>query len=104
MLPISFDEEDVSRRLPIRYNESMNTVLHQEVKRYNKLIYIVRSSLTNIIDAIEGFQTMNDEIEKSYNKIYDKQVPELWKKHAYSSVKPLASWFTDLLDRIKFLR
>jgi dynein heavy chain len=47
---------------------------------------------------------MNDEIEKSYNRLYDKQVPELWKKHAYSSIKPLASWFTDLLDRIKFIK
>ena len=32
------------------------------------------------------------------------QVPELWKRVAYPSLKPLGSWVADYLDRIAFMR
>jgi dynein heavy chain len=41
-LPEKFDEEKVITKHPLNYNESMNTVLIQEVKRYNVLIGIVK--------------------------------------------------------------
>ena len=47
-LPPDFDLESVQRKYPVTYTESMNTVLAQELIRFNRLIVIVRSSLLNI--------------------------------------------------------
>jgi len=37
-IPDPFDEPAVIKNYPVKYEESMNTVLLQEVEKYNKLI------------------------------------------------------------------
>jgi dynein heavy chain len=44
-IPKNFDVEDAAKRHPIKYEDSMNTVLQQELLRYNRLTAVVRSSL-----------------------------------------------------------
>lgn len=44
----------MAAKYPIVYEESMNTVLTQELIRYNRLIRVVLSSLRNLIKAIRG--------------------------------------------------
>lgn len=39
-----------------------------------------------------------------YFSFLDGKVPAMWVKWAYPSLKPLYSWFTDLLLRIEFMR
>lgn len=46
---------------------------------------------------------MSYELEKMFNMIYIRKVPENWEFYAYPSLKPLASWFKDLLDRVVFI-
>ena len=38
------------------------------------------------------------------NSFLNKKVPENWEKYAYPSLKPLASWTTDLIERVAFFR
>ena len=40
-------------KYPVIYNESMNTVLRQEIIRYNNLISVVRDTLINLTKAIQ---------------------------------------------------
>ena len=102
-LPQAFDVEEVAKKLPVKYKESMNTVLQQELIRFNKLLNTVSSSLINLIKAIDGLVAMSNELEEVFNKIFDNKVPELWQKVAYPSLKPLGSWVNDFIERLSFM-
>ena len=82
----------------------MNTVLVQEVIRYNRLLKIMKESLVNVKKALKGQIVMSDEMEKLANSLHDNQVPTLWADKGFLSLKPLSSWTSDLVARILFLQ
>ena len=51
--PPLFDLESVIEKYPVLYSESMNTVLRQELIRFNRLTEVVVSTLKNIQKAIK---------------------------------------------------
>lgn len=53
-LPANFDIEVCEIKYPIDYNESMNTVLIQEMKRFNRLLSVVRIDSINLQKSIDG--------------------------------------------------
>ena len=57
--PEAFDVNEIMKLYPVSYNESMNTVLTQELQRFNGLIKIVRSSLKDLRLALMGNIVMN---------------------------------------------
>jgi dynein heavy chain, axonemal len=81
----------------------MNTVLTQELIRFNRLISLVAQTLREVQKAIKGLVVLSAELESMGNSMVIGRVPALWAKVAYPSLKPLGSWVTDFLERLTFL-
>jgi len=84
--------------------DSLSTVLLQEIERFNKLLIVIRESLINLCKAIVGEVVMSGELDEVFGAMVNNKVPELWKSVAYLSLKPLGSWFQDLLMRVEFMQ
>ena len=58
VLPI----HEIQKMYPTSYEESMNTVLVQEVIRYNRLLEVMKENLINVKKALKGLIVMSDEL------------------------------------------
>ena len=103
-LPSVFDIEKAELDFPVMYSESMNTVLTQELIRFNRLIEIISTSLIEVQRALKGLVVMSGELEAMGDSMVNGQVPEMWSNVAYPSLKPLGSWVSDFLARLTFLQ
>jgi len=83
-------------KYPTLYNESMNTVLAQEVIRYNKLLLIMAKMLKDVQKALRGEVVMSEELDKMATSLFNNQVPDIFSGVGFLSLKPLSSWIIDL--------
>lgn len=95
---------EISKKYPTSYEESMNTVLVQEVIRYNRLLEVMKENLIDVKKALKGQIVMSEELDLIAVSLFNNQVPKLWDQKGFLSMKPLASWTEDLNARINFLQ
>ncbi|XP_047106954.1 dynein axonemal heavy chain 3 [Schistocerca piceifrons] len=103
-LPDVFNVSQVEEMYPVLYTNSMNTVLRQEVIRFNRLLSAVKDSLVSVQKAVKGLVVMSSELEEVHNSLLVGRVPAVWASKSYPSLKPLASYITDLILRLKFFQ
>ncbi|XP_071452908.1 dynein axonemal heavy chain 1-like [Hetaerina americana] len=91
-------------KYPVKYEECFNSVLVQEVLRFNRLIKAITSSLNDMIRALKGLVVMSELLEDMAHSLSMNHIPKMWASKAYPSLKPLGAWVTDLKQRIEFLQ
>jgi len=103
-LPKPFALDVCELKFPTMYEESMNTVVKQECLRYNKLLWLMISSLKDFRKAIKGLIVMTSDLEEVGKSMFVNAVPEMWSKKGPLSLKPLSSWFLDIIARCQFFQ
>jgi dynein heavy chain len=83
---------------------SLDTVLIQEMDRFNLLIKAIFSTLKELQRAIKGIVVMSADLEEMFTAFQNNATPSLWTRVAYPCLKPLASWFKDYVLRVTFFR
>merc|ERR1711991_278243 len=63
MKPV-FNMFDAMDRYPITWDNSMNTVLVQELERFNTLNRVIQESLSNVMKAVKGIVVMSEKLER----------------------------------------
>lgn len=82
----------------------LNIFLSQEIIRMQNILYIVRKTFTDIIDAVDGSIIMTPIIVNAIDSIFDGKVPKNWVNDPsgaeISWIKPsFPLWFSSLLER-----
>ncbi|KAK6993742.1 dynein heavy chain 3 axonemal, partial [Biomphalaria glabrata] len=103
-IPQKFNLEEIQVKYKVNYMESMNTVLIQELIRFNNLIHVIRNSLQDICKAIKGLVVMSNELEDVFDSMMVGKVPSMWLAKSYPSLKSLGSYVTDLISRLAFFK
>jgi len=103
-LPTPFPLDQCEARFPTMYEESMNTVVKQECLRYNNLLWLMIASLKDFRKAIKGLIVMTADLESAGKSLFVNEVPEMWTKKGPLSLKPLSSWYLDILARCAFFQ
>ncbi|KAF6767842.1 hypothetical protein AHF37_10789 [Paragonimus kellicotti] len=101
--PNPFNLAEVVQRYPVMYEQSMNTVLTQEVIRYNNLLTVIHATLNDLLKALKGLVVMSASLEEMAGSLFNNRVPTIWANKAYPSLKPLAAWVEDLILRVEFI-
>ncbi|KAH0569467.1 Dynein heavy chain [Spironucleus salmonicida] len=102
LIPQEFDIEAVQFKFPTLYEESLNSLLVQECGRYNTLLRVMKTSISELIRAISGLTILSAELEEVQGAILTNKIPLLFDKYSFPSLKPLSSYMKDLIQRIRF--
>lgn len=103
-MPEPWNLQSVQALYPTMYEESMNTVLIQELTRFSKLVKVITASLQDMQKALKGLLLMSVELEQVFSSIFNGKTPAMWLASSYPSLKPLGSYTNDLVERLKFFQ
>lgn len=79
-------------RYPLLREESFNTVLLQEARRYNDLLEIVQSTLQDLLKAFKGSIVMSEQLETIVISLFNNKIPAHWQSKSYPTRKTLGAY------------
>lgn len=103
-LPKKFDMEIAGVKYPVSGKNSLNSVLLQELVRFNTLTKTIVDSLKEIDQALKGVIGLSEQTDKVCESLLKGIIPESWRQKSYPSLKHLASFIDDLANRLHFFQ
>jgi len=101
-MPEIVDIGAVMRKYPVKYDQCLNTVLLNELLKFNKLLAKLRDTTSSLQKAVKGLVIFSPELEELASCCLTNTIPSSWKGVSYPSLKPLMSYVGDFLLRMKF--
>lgn len=68
------------------------------------MVIKIRETLVTLQDAIKGIALMSADLDQMFSCFLINKVPNNWLKLSFLSLKPLGSWYNDLIHRVAYLR
>lgn len=101
-VPDPFDMVYARKHYDTDYMQSMNSVLTQELEKFNILISLIKNSLKELKKAIAGEALLSPALEAALISMQLNAIPAIWKTKSFNSLKPLGSYIKDLNTRLEF--
>ena len=70
----------------------------------SSLISIMRETLENALNGIDGKNLVTDEIEDFLEALRNDEIPDVWTDNAYPTMDNLEGYLKDLQERVNFLK
>ena len=96
-LPERFSLDELDGRVDER--TPYTSVFLQECERMNILLFEMRRSLLELDMGLKGDLSISEAMETLMGALFSDGVPETWTACAWPSLRPLASWLSDMLAR-----
>eukprot|EP00993_Chasmostoma_nieuportense_P002181 NODE_2_length_6488_cov_18.174344_g1_i0.p1 GENE.NODE_2_length_6488_cov_18.174344_g1_i0~~NODE_2_length_6488_cov_18.174344_g1_i0.p1 ORF type:complete len:2154 (+),score=521.91 NODE_2_length_6488_cov_18.174344_g1_i0:435-6464(+) len=97
-LPEEHNLQEIAERLEDDRTPGQH-VFYQECERLNMLVARMKKSLQDLDLGLKGSLSMSPAMQQLFDDINLNMVPDSWSDVAYMSLRPLASWFQNLLER-----
>jgi len=102
-IPELFDEYNIRKGFNNNVSPTQ-TVLLQELERFNKLIIRMKSSIVELKRALRGEIGMNQDLDSLATALFNGFLPEMWAKIAPPTEKNLVNWIDHFGRRNKQYR
>ncbi|KAL8453543.1 hypothetical protein Emed_000820 [Eimeria media] len=102
-MPPLFDLEEAAASRPHAYENAMDTVLLQELARYNALISLTVEILKIPIDAAAGLIEYTPQVEELNQCLRQNRVPQAVAAASYPMAFSLSGWLANLKKRVEFM-
>lgn len=106
VVDVNFRLEDIALQMVDESGKRgpYQNVFLQECERMNILTREIVRSLGEVKLGLEGLLQMSERMDKLKSDLFFNRVPESWTRLAYPSMRSLASWNKNLLERVAQLQ
>ena len=103
ILPGEVNLKDAEKKFPILFEDSMNTILRQELKNYDTIFKKINSSLQDGMLMIDGKIEITQSLQKLCEDVLINKVPDQWGIGCEKATRSLSVWLDDLINRLKLV-